>query len=140
MERGQLGVNVKPATVFVFEGLIATLERHRVEKMNIRARRWGAALDNWQFDFQVCDYMHTALSRLEMVIDVVTWRPMEFAELLHDRLWNMDVPVRETFSSDYRSMSPRVATDTGVTVVYDADPAHRFGYGYKARDFNIGRY
>jgi hypothetical protein len=30
--------------------------------------------------------------------------------------------------------------DPEVTTVYDADPHHRFGYGYKAREFNIGRF
>jgi hypothetical protein len=140
MERGELGVAYKPVTVFVFEGLIAQLKSPKTERLNLRAHRWDAALYNWAFDQQVLDYINAALQRFEAIVDVFTWHPPEFAQRLHDYLWQVDVPVRETKSTRYDVMSIRVATDPEVSIVYDPDPAHRWGYGFKAREFDPRRF
>jgi len=140
MERGQLGVDDRPATVFVFDGLIAVCEQPRLERWHLRLRHWDQALQAWTFDYRVCDYIYNLIGRYNLPIDVVTWRPSGFAAALHDRLWEMDVPVRETKSAVYRSLSQRIATDPMVSIVYDADESHRYAYGYKRREFSIGRY
>lgn len=141
MELGQLGVpEPGPSVVFVFEGLIATLEQKRLEKTSIRLHRWEAALDCWAFDYRVLDYINAYMNRYQAYIQVITSRPPGFAELVHDRLWELDCTVDKTKSGNYRSLSQRFATDKAVGIVYDPDPAHRLGYGFKAREFNIGRF
>jgi len=140
MERGQLGVDDRPATVFIFENLVAVCARERVERAQLRLHRWTQALDLWDFDLAVCDYIYRLIDRFNLPVDVITWRPPGFAAVLHDRLWEMDVSVRDTRSGEYRLLSQRIATDPTISTVYDADPTHRFGYGYKAREFSIGRY
>lgn len=140
MERGQLGIENRPCTVYVFEELIAHLEHPRTEKAALRLHKWETALDAWTFSVRVCDHMTALMGRHGTPIDVLTWRPIGFANALHDRLWYLDVPVRETKSATYPSASQHFATDPEVTLVYDADPAHRWGYGYKGREFSIGRF
>ena len=68
------------------------------------------------------------------MVEVLTWHPAGFAEVVHDRLWTLGVQVRETRASSYGYESQKIATDPTVSVVYDADPAHRMGYGFKARE------
>lgn len=136
MIRGKLGVEDTKATLFVFEGLIATVTHPRWEAFCRRTARWDKALTYWRFDTQVCDYMHDLMSRWNAVVEVLTWREPPFAELLYNRLWELDVPVRDVRSAVYRHASPWLATDPRVSVVYDADPDHRFGYGFKAREFS----
>jgi hypothetical protein len=137
MERGRLGVDERPSTVFVFEGLIGKLTRPITERTSLRLHQWGVALDQWQIDYRVCDYMKALASRHQVPIEVLTWHPEGFATVLHDRLWALDVPVRETKASVYEYASQWIATDPNVNTVYDVD--HRFGYGFKAREFDIGR-
>jgi hypothetical protein len=140
MERGQLGIAYQPTTVFIFDGLIATCGHPRVEKLAVTAARWERALACWDWNMRVLDHMHDMLSRFEAHIEVITWRPTAFAQLVHDRLWEMDVPVSETTSAlSYQSASQRIATDQRITAVYDGDPTHRHGYGFKAREFTAGQ-
>ena len=87
----------------------------------------------------VCDRMHWLLSR-DVPVDVVTWRPHGFSEALRDLLWEHNVPVRDVKSGSYANLSPWVATDPYTSTVYDPDPDHRYGYGFKARDFFSERF
>jgi hypothetical protein len=139
MERGELGISAKPGLVFVFEDLIAHCGHPRVEKGALRAHQWGVAVDQWVFDVQVRSYIQRMIDHYGVPIDVLTWRPIGFAEALHDRLWHYDMQVRSTRSVEYSMVSPQMATDPAITTVYDADPEHRFGYGFKAREFNLGQ-
>ena len=138
MERGDLGVVGQRSTIFVFEDLIAHLERKRYERTCRRAGAWRAALNAWAFDYQVCTHLR-ALIGYEVPVVVVTWREPSFAELLHDHLWGLEVHVSETRSAVYSVLSPLVAVDSSISTVYDADPDHRFGYGYKGREFMLGQ-
>lgn len=144
MERGELAVGgSRPTTVFVFEGLIAHFSRSRLarlERTALRLHKWEIALDFWAFDQQVCDYMHRLIYAFELPVEVITWHPFGFDDVLHDRLWAMDVPVQSTTSGEYSSLSPRLAVNQEIGLVYDADPSHRFGYGFKCREFSVGRY
>lgn len=139
MERGQLGIENQTSVVFVFEGLIAKISQPRLERLAIRAHQWESALALWEFDVQVCDYITTLVVKHEVPVDVITWHAKGFAEALHDRLWALDVPVRSTRERSYAAYSHRAATDNFINLVYDPDPAHRFGYGFKAREFSTGR-
>ena len=137
MLRGQLGRAERDKVLFVFEGLVGTLpERSRQEARCIRRKRWEWALDYWSFDYQVLDYINRTMQYHD--VEVVTWKPAGFAAVLHDRLWAAEVFVDATKSASYRSLSQRTATDTRVSLVYDPDPTHRWGYGFKAREFSIG--
>lgn len=133
MERGQFAVETLPCWLFVFDGLIAHCDRPKAERLAVRARRWTTAFSMWAVNYKVCDYMNLVMSR-GMQVEVLTWHEPEFAELVHDRLWSMGVRVRETRSSDYAWESPHIAVDSLVQVVFDPDPSHRFGYGWKARE------
>jgi len=137
MERGQLGIENRVSTVFIFENLIGHLQRPKTEFVYLKTRQWKQAVSCWVFDQHVCDYIYGLISRYDVPVDVVTWHGTEFAEALHTKLWDHRVPVRNTNSADYSSLSPWVATDTTISTVYDPDPNHRFGYGYKARDFSL---
>jgi hypothetical protein len=139
MERGELGISAKPGIVFVFEGLIATLQRGVVEKAALRAHKWNVALDQWTFDLEVRSYIQRMTDHYSIPVDVITWHPIGFAEALYDRLWYYDMHVHEVRSAEYSMASPQMALDPMVTAVYDADPNHRFGYGFKAREFNVGQ-
>jgi hypothetical protein len=139
VERGEIGYASAPSTLFVFDGLIARCMRPRMEEAMIGLRRWEAALDQWVFAIDVVDHIAAMINRYEVPIDVVTWHPEPFAELVHERLWSMGAHVRETTSQSFRFMSSHVATDPSVNLVYDPDPAHRMSYGFKARAFQLGQ-
>lgn len=136
MERGQLGIDNHQSTVFVFDGLIGNLLRPRTHRALINMRQWEYALDLWEFDIKVCDYISALMSRYGLSVDVLTWQPQGFANALQDKLWKMRVPVQEVRSSTYRIESPHAATDDSISVVFDGDLTHRMGYGYKAREFD----
>jgi hypothetical protein len=140
MEKGELGIAERPAIAFVFEGLIAELSHQRREQVALKAHKWDIALDQWVFDFKVRLYIQTLIDRFEVPIEVLTWRPIGFAEALYERLWYYDVNVRSVKSTTYQIASQDIATDPYFRMVYDADPAHRFGYGFKCREFNLGQY
>jgi hypothetical protein len=139
VEHGELGVRERPSTIFVFEGLIAQLEHKRRERTALRLHQWELALDQWVFDLQVRSHMQMLMERYGIPLQVLTWRPIGFADALHDRLWYYNIPVSFTKSSIYQMSSQEIATDPGITHVYDADPAHRFGYGFKVREFHAGQ-
>lgn len=136
MERGDISVAATVRTAFVFEELIAHLQYPRRERAALRTHKYKVALEQWSFDFQVCDYMGDLTARFGVPVLVITWHSDGFAEALHDRLWRFEVPVAETRSWDYLTASPHIATDLSVDVVYDANPDHRFGYGWKCRQFD----
>jgi hypothetical protein len=138
MERGQLGIETTPSVVFVFDGLIATLLRPRMHRALINMRQWETALDLWEYNTQVCDYMHLIVANYQMHVDVITWQPKGFADAALDKLWRMDIPVREVRSSSYTFESPHIAVDTSVQSVFDANPEHRHGYGFKGREWDPG--
>lgn len=141
MERGEIGLEDGPATVFIFEGLVARCSRPRTESALLSLRRWEAAFDCWVFDIGVCDHIAALVDRFSVPVDIVTWHGPAFANLVHDRLWSMGARVRETRSEhSYTYTSQHAATDGSINQVYDADPLHRYGYGFKARQFTIGRF
>lgn len=135
MDHGDIGVTPQDVVVFVFDGLVATLKSKRAEHILLMAAQWRRALDLWAFQVQVCDWMHRLMSQ-GLGVEVITWHSPEFALVLHDRLWSMDLPVQETSATEYRFASPSLATERSVLYVYDPDPAHRHGYGFKGRAFS----
>jgi hypothetical protein len=139
VERGQLGLDDRPAIVFVFDGLIAKLKSKRLSQLYLRSHQWAAALALWEFDYRVCDYMAMMVDRFGQPIEVITWQPYGFADVLYDQLWDLHVQVRSVTCSEYFYSSQHIATDNAISLVYDANPEHRFGYGFKARDFDPAR-
>lgn len=139
MERGELSSAAGPGVVFVFEELIAHLEHPRVERAALRAHKWDIAVDQWVFDIEVRAYIQSAMQRFGVVIEVLTWHSIGFAEALHDRLWHYDMAVHSTKSTTYQMASQEIAVNPAYSLVYDADPDHRFGYGFKCREFNLGQ-
>jgi hypothetical protein len=139
VERGEIGVWNETTTVFIFEDLIAQCVHPRMEKAALSFNRWEAALGWWEWDVQVLDHMHDMMSRYESRIEVYTWRPPGFAEAVYERLWQLSVEVAGVTSQpSYQYLSHLLATDNSVTAVFDADPAHRHGYGFKGRAFVAG--
>lgn len=138
MERGNLGIRANQYVIFVFDGLVATLKNRRLEQGMLALGYTQRALDLWVFDVAVCEYMAQLIQR-GTPVHVYTWHSMYFADLLKDKLWDMDVPVEEVRASEYRFASHRLAVDPNVLYVYDPDPAHRFGYGFRARSFRDER-
>lgn len=136
---GNLGIERRSVTIFVFEELIAHLERPSFEKWALKGHKWAVALDCWEFDTDVCNWMYELMHRHNAVLDVMTWHPQGFADLVHERLWDIDIPVLSAKSAVFESVSPRLAIDDEVICVFDADPDHRFSYGFKSRELQLGR-
>lgn len=136
MEHGKLASESRSTTVFIFEDLIAYCRKPHTERSALALGRWNLAVGCWDFDYKVLDYIAQFIFRYDMPVVVVTWRPTGFAALVHDRLWELKCPVSETLSSTYARLSPLYATDPDIITVYDADPEHRFGYGFKCREFS----
>lgn len=134
MERGEIGPISQHTFMFVFEGLIAEATNPRIERSMIQLHRWRRALDLWTFNIKACDWMRELIGKGYWVV-VLTWHPKEFAQQLNDYLWSIDVCVGEVKATRYEYISHRVATDSNVLTVYDPHPDHRFGYGYKCREF-----
>lgn len=134
MERGDLAIDNRAATVFVFDGLVASCYREKAAKWAVRRHHWDNALEYWAFDVRVCNYMDALMSRYGNPVEVITWQPHGFARVLSDRLWDMGLPVRDVTAGEYKHMSQNLAIDTGINIVYDPDPHHRYGYGYKVKE------
>ena len=134
MERGKLDFTYAVATVFVFDGLIAELNSPRLYAADKLLGRWRQSLNYWDFNQHALDRMYELMSRFNVPVEVITWQPPQFAEVLNDRLWELKVPVRGTRSTSYPVASSSLAIDDDVNTVYDADPTHRFGYGFKGRE------
>lgn len=140
MERGELAVGAStPTTVFVFEDLVAHLKHPKWEKAALKVHGWASALDAWEMDFQVCAYMRHMTWNYGVPIRVITWRPQGFADMVGIHLTELDVPMSAPVRSEvYSDLSPRLAVDTDVNTVFDPDPAHRYSYGFKTREFDLG--
>lgn len=140
MERGQIGTWNQTTTVFIFEGLLAKCTAVRRESATVRAQQWERALGYWEWDAQVLDHLHDMMSRFNQQIEVATWHPPGFAPVLKEHIWGLGIPINDTFSAlSYHSLSQHLATDARVSAVYDADPSHRLGYGFKGRSFVAGQ-
>jgi hypothetical protein len=138
VERGQIGIESRPSTVFVFEGLIAHQTHKNAERFALRLHQWEVALDTWIFDFNVCNYIELIIDRYRTPVEVITWRPRGFADALANRFSEIGLSIQEVKSGTYAYFSPRYAVDSAVTTVYDPDPMHSHGYGFKCREFNLG--
>ncbi len=140
MERGQLAEWSGAVTLFVFEDLLATCGAPHRESAMVKAQRWDRALSYWEFDAKVLDHLYDLMARYAATVEVATWHPPGFAPVLKEHIWGLGVPISDTFSAlSYASLSQHIATDPRVTTVYDPDPSHRFGYGFKAREFAAGQ-
>jgi hypothetical protein len=135
MERGKVAPFGRQVVYFVFDGLIATCQHQRQERTFLRLHQWSLAMDLWELEPKVCDWIFTVVG-YGYPVDVITWHPQGFADLISEKLWANDVPINEVHATEYRLISHRFATDNEVRCVYDPDPAHRFGYGFKAREFS----
>ena len=138
MERGQLGIESRASTVFVFEDLIAHLDHPTAERFALRFRRWDMAVDAWTFDIGVCNHIEMLTDRYDIPVEVITSHAAGFAEVLADRMADRGLHVQEVKSGPYEYFSPRYAVDPMITTVYDPDPRHRRGYGFKCREFFLG--
>ena len=138
MERGDLAADPRPSTAFIFEDLIGTCSRPRAERTAIKMHQWAFALDYWVLQIPVVEYMQRLHDEFQQPLIVVTWHPRGFALLLHDLLWAWKVYVDETISGTYDMISPSFAVDPAIRLVYD--PEHRFGYGFKCREWQSGEY
>jgi hypothetical protein len=136
MERGQLGIENRTATVFVFEGLVAHLRSPQIEKWLVRAHKWESAFECWELDLQVCEYMSALTWRYNTPVQILTWRHPAFVPLIEDRLGALNVPLDQVSFNYYHVASAHIATDPTINTVYD--PEHPHGsYGYKAREFHL---
>jgi hypothetical protein len=139
MEHGKLDFESGGlVTVFIFDGLVATLQHPKLDRRAVKAQRWSAALYAWRFEPTVCAHLRRLVTQYGVTVEIVTWHPAGFAALVHERLWALDVPVAETHSEEFAEYSPRVATDCQISEVYDPDPDHRWAYGFKTREFFPG--
>ena len=136
MERGRLDVDERQAYVFVFEGLLSHLEHPLLERLALRSGQSAAALRAWSPDFRVWDYISN-LARRSVPVEVITWHSVEFADLVADQLAYNNIPVRSVRSEVYERVSATYAVDPYVVAVFDPDPHHRWGYGFKAREFSL---
>lgn len=137
MERCQLFFEVGPATIFVFDDLLAHLKNKRMEKVALAAHQWALAFDAWQADLVVCNYIRQFTEKYPTVpVELITWRPSGFADCIRDFTSDLRIPIRDVRFGSYEELSPSIATDNDVQIVYDPDPHHRFGYGFKARQFS----
>lgn len=83
--------------------------------------------------------MTRLVNQYDTAVDVITWHSWEFAEVLETELSHLHVPVNHVTDVRYDFISPLYATIPGISIVYDPDPAHRHGYGFKGREFDLGR-
>lgn len=139
MERGELAPGGAPATIFVFDELIAHCTHPKIESLAIKSHRWQVAFDCWELDHDICNYIGRLVHVYFRPVEIITWRPPGFADVVNTELYRLDVPVRHTTSREFEYLSPQLATDTDVDTVYDPDPEHRWSYGFKAREFDLGQ-
>ena len=123
----------RPKALYVFEGLLAVCSAERAEARAIRWGRWQRAMDLWVFNMHVLQFLRQFNTRFEKNFDVVTWHPGAFAELLCDRLDDLGVHPQKVFADNYRLLQLDVAMSPDYDVVFDPDPAHAHGYGFKCR-------
>lgn len=138
MERGELGIESRASTVFVFEGLVGHLDHPAAERLALRFRRWEMAVDAWTFDIDVCNHIEMLTDRYNIPVEVITTRPVGFSVVLADRLADRGLHVQEVKSGPYEYFSPRYAVDSDINTVFDPDPVHMNGYGFKRREFFLG--
>lgn len=136
MERGELAADERRAAIFVFDGLLANCEHPRYERRALKQRDWEKALDAWVWNYRAVDFAYNLMSRYDTPVEVITWHAHGFARTLSDRLYDMGLPVRDVTGGDYERLSQTIAIDNNINTVFDPDPAHRWGYGWKVREFN----
>jgi hypothetical protein len=141
MERGKLAVENSAITAVIFEDFVAKCPKSWQERLALSARAWAIAYDCWVVDPTICKYLSRLIDVHRRPVEVYTWHGPQFARLINDDLYQRSVFVRGvTPAHSYEDLSASLAIDTDVNVVYDPDPMHRLGYGFKCRDFDLGQY
>jgi len=136
MIRGKLGIEAVQYSALVFDGLLGTCTAPRREARAVRSRRWEDALGYWELRQDVADVVNMWASRHNVLVSIITWHPPGFDDALAGWLEDRHVYVRGVESwESYTVCSMTLATDPAVQEVFDPDPAHRHGYGFKGRSF-----
>ena len=96
MQAGDISNDVAPRFVFVFEGLLASLPTPIAvaqEKTYARLHRWKKAAALWKIDGTVQSHMWDLVWRYDFGLDVITYKPADYAEAIEDMLDRHQMPA-----------------------------------------------
>jgi hypothetical protein len=139
MQGNDIGGEIVPRLVIVFEGLLGVLPDKRAEAKAYsfaRLHRWRKVINTFEINEEMAKRIWDITWRYKHEVDVVTFLGEQYAKPLEKRLDQEDLPIRHVWADDPVHLSRRLATMPHVAAVYDAEPSRRFTYGSKGRWIN----
>lgn len=136
MQKGDIDNVVVPRDMLVFEGLLGVIPDERIAKheQKFRAKkRWQDALDCYEINDLLVRKMWHMVWYYSLEIDLVTYHPRGFRDVLEVRMENENIPVRRVYSEEPGALARRLVTMPYVRTIYDPFPDHQFLYGGKGR-------
>lgn len=135
MERGDISNVTIPRVLLVFEGAVGTLPPGRSKAFGkaVARKRWDDAVACWELEEMMLRKIWDVTLRKSITVEVVTFLPEPFADMLAARLDEEDVPVHRVWATTPVRLVRRLPYMPDVSRVYDPDSDHVLSYGAKGR-------
>lgn len=133
---GDISNEIAPRIILIFEGLVARLPDRAAaakEQWYCRTRRWKKAVRMWEIEEITSKRMWDYSWRQHIQIDIVTYKPEEFADALGEYLDQASLPYGHLWSATPTQMARAMASLVNVIAVFDPNPAHANLYGPRGR-------
>lgn len=135
MQKGDISNYVEPRLIVVFEGLLGLLPIEKEKRANILAKigQWKRVVELYEINDMLARHIWDQTKRHSRQVDVVTYKGVQFAEAVSDKLDEEMLPVGRVWSTEPHLLSRSIAWRPDIAAIYDPDPQHLLTYGSKAR-------
>lgn len=136
MQAGDLGTDLPPRMLFVFEDVVATLpdDRLRAVRAHRKAQRWGKLIGCYVPTPEIRDRLWDLVWRQGFVVDVVSlWLPAQCEPALIAWVERHNLPVRNVMFAPLDELSRSLARLVDVKAVIHAEDDRPFAFGSRGR-------
>lgn len=135
MQSGDIGSEIAPRLIVVFEHTIGTLTpgAERKRRLLLKAHQHRRAAACWTIDTHMTKVMVDWAYRTPYNIDVATFTEEDEAERIEQRLVGAGIPFGNFLVVTVEELARVHANMPHIAAIFDADPAHRWTYGSKSR-------
>jgi hypothetical protein len=136
MERGDLAVSVRPRTVVVLEGVLATVVP-QVEHRRFR----GDLVTGYSFHWHETPLKRCVQNKRAFphyALDIITFEPEEACDLAAAFLLSIDFPYDSIEARVFSQWTSALPYQPDITVIYDSDPERLNRYGQLGRAVVVG--
>lgn len=136
MQGNDLGNQVVPRDILVWEGLLGLIPDPKVAALEAKYRKrkkWEQAVGCYEVNELLARKIWQVTWDINLEVDLVTHLGFDFALALQARMDRENMPFREVWAEDPNVLARSLILQPNFRTIYTANAEHQFTFGGKGR-------